>query len=239
MSSPADHVDVAAYVLGALDEPEQSAFERHLAGCARCQAELDELSGMPALLDQVRDSGLLADLLVQPPPAPAPPRQLEAVPPPQDKVLRGVLTDIASARRRRKRLGVLAAAAAAVLIIGGPIAVIGFNGGFGGSGAEVVAASNPANNVSAKLSLTAAKWGTKVAVDLSGVRGPLNCVLYAVDHKGTKYPVGSWTVDSTGYGVPGSPDPLHFDGSTAVQRSDIARFEFARENGPDILVVGA
>lgn len=63
MTSPTDHVDVAAYVLGALDESENAAFERHLATCPRCQAELNELSGLPSLLDQVRGSGLLADLL--------------------------------------------------------------------------------------------------------------------------------------------------------------------------------
>jgi hypothetical protein len=63
MTSPADHVDVAAYVLGALDDTDNAAFERHLATCPRCQAELDELSGLPSLLDQVRGSGLLADLL--------------------------------------------------------------------------------------------------------------------------------------------------------------------------------
>jgi Putative zinc-finger len=229
VTSPADHVDVAAYVLGALDEPEKFAFERHLAGCPRCQAELDELAGLPALLDQVRDSELLADLLVPMPPA-------------EDKVLRGVLVDVASARRKRKRVGLLVAAAAAVLIIAGPLVAIGVSGGFGGSGsstaqAEMVTATNPANNVAVKLALTPTSWGTKVGFDLTGVRGPLNCVLYAVDRNGDKFAAASWSVSATGYGVPGSPDALHIDGGVGLQRSDIARFEFARDNGPDILSV--
>jgi hypothetical protein len=32
--------DLAAWMLGALDEPEAEAFERHLAGCERCQTDL-------------------------------------------------------------------------------------------------------------------------------------------------------------------------------------------------------
>jgi len=46
------HVDLGGYVLGTLDAREREAFERHLAGCGRCQAELEELRGMPALLDE-------------------------------------------------------------------------------------------------------------------------------------------------------------------------------------------
>jgi anti-sigma-K factor RskA len=47
----------AAYALGALDEDERTAFEKHLAGCAECQAEVREYretaaalaSGVPAV----------------------------------------------------------------------------------------------------------------------------------------------------------------------------------------------
>jgi len=46
------HVDLGGYVLGTLDAREHEAFERHLAGCRRCQADLEELRGMPALLDE-------------------------------------------------------------------------------------------------------------------------------------------------------------------------------------------
>lgn len=35
--------DVGAYLLGALEPAEQAAFERHLAGCPDCRAELEEL----------------------------------------------------------------------------------------------------------------------------------------------------------------------------------------------------
>jgi anti-sigma factor RsiW len=35
--------DVGAYLLGALNELERSAFERHLAGCSECQEEVERL----------------------------------------------------------------------------------------------------------------------------------------------------------------------------------------------------
>jgi anti-sigma-K factor RskA len=41
---------VAAYALGALPDRETEAFERHLAGCAACRAELDELGSAVAAL---------------------------------------------------------------------------------------------------------------------------------------------------------------------------------------------
>ena len=272
MTSPADHVDVAAYVLGALDDADSAAFERHLAGCPRCQAELDELSGLPALLDQVKGSGLLADLLAPDEQLPAPRSggngrhapahvgfpdladfadfgqvpQLPPTPPrAEDKVLRGVMVDIADARRKRRRTGLLAAAAAAVLIVAGPLITIAATGGFSpqeGSNTtqavgEVHQVSNPANNVSAKISLAAQDDGTAISFDLSGVKGPLNCTLYAVNKDGEKYAVSSWLVNDAGYGVPGSPTPLHVSGTAAVVRSDLKELQFATANGPDILDV--
>ena len=35
--------DVGAYLLGALNDLERHAFERHLAGCGECQEELARL----------------------------------------------------------------------------------------------------------------------------------------------------------------------------------------------------
>src|SRR5215831_7034392 len=46
------HVDLGGYLLGGLTARERAAFERHLAGCPACRRELDELRGMPGLLDR-------------------------------------------------------------------------------------------------------------------------------------------------------------------------------------------
>ncbi|XKK60792.1 anti-sigma factor [Streptomyces sp. ARC32] len=44
------HLDVGAYVLHALPPDEAAAFEKHLANCAACRREVEELSGTAALL---------------------------------------------------------------------------------------------------------------------------------------------------------------------------------------------
>jgi anti-sigma-K factor RskA len=46
------HEDVAGYLLGSLTLQERPAFERHLAGCAWCRRQIDELSTPAALFRQ-------------------------------------------------------------------------------------------------------------------------------------------------------------------------------------------
>ncbi|MEV0203382.1 zf-HC2 domain-containing protein [Nonomuraea sp. NPDC050691] len=48
------HEEVAAYVLGVLDEEELEAFERHLDTCPSCQEELKELAALPGRLDELK-----------------------------------------------------------------------------------------------------------------------------------------------------------------------------------------
>ncbi|MEV6596988.1 anti-sigma factor [Actinoplanes sp. NPDC051346] len=50
MSSSDVHALVGAYALDALDDLERAAFERHVADCAACRAELDELRETAARL---------------------------------------------------------------------------------------------------------------------------------------------------------------------------------------------
>lgn len=50
------HEEVAAYVLGVLDEQDHEAFERHLDGCPECQAQLKELGEVPVSLDELKHS---------------------------------------------------------------------------------------------------------------------------------------------------------------------------------------
>jgi anti-sigma-K factor RskA len=53
MSEPASpHVEVAAHLLGKLEAEEAERFEAHLEGCNDCRRHLEELGGLPALLDQ-------------------------------------------------------------------------------------------------------------------------------------------------------------------------------------------
>ncbi|GII89199.1 hypothetical protein Ssi03_71890 [Sphaerisporangium siamense] len=53
MGSP-PHADVAAYILGVLDEEDSEAFEGHLLDCPSCQDELREMYALPDALDLIR-----------------------------------------------------------------------------------------------------------------------------------------------------------------------------------------
>jgi anti-sigma-K factor RskA len=44
----AEHADLAGYILGALEPDEAAAFDEHLARCAVCHAEHDEIGMLPA-----------------------------------------------------------------------------------------------------------------------------------------------------------------------------------------------
>ncbi|MFI7616457.1 zf-HC2 domain-containing protein [Nonomuraea terrae] len=55
------HDEVAAYVLGVLDEDDHEAFERHLDTCERCQAELVALAELPDQLDELRHASSTSD----------------------------------------------------------------------------------------------------------------------------------------------------------------------------------
>ncbi|RVX47521.1 putative zinc finger protein [Nonomuraea polychroma] len=55
------HEEVAAYVLGVLDEEEHEAFERHLDTCEQCQAELIELVELPDQLDELKNTPSASD----------------------------------------------------------------------------------------------------------------------------------------------------------------------------------
>jgi anti-sigma-K factor RskA len=100
------HALSGAYAIDALDDVERAQFERHLAGCADCRAEVDSLR---------EAGGTLAEAVASPPPAAL-----------RDRVL----ADIATVRplpplvapevprRRRPRLVALVAAAAAVVAVG-------------------------------------------------------------------------------------------------------------------------
>jgi len=103
--APHPHPDLGGYVLGALEPAERADFEEHLAGCERCQAEVAELRGLPALLEQA-----------------APPVE---VPPWLRERTFAAVERAAAQQRRRRRLRLALTAAAACLVL-----VVAFAGGY-------------------------------------------------------------------------------------------------------------
>jgi anti-sigma-K factor RskA len=98
------HALSGAYAIDALDDIERAQFERHLAECPECRAEVDSLREAAALLPETS--------LTAPPPAL------------RDRVLSGITTVrplpplVEAPPRRRFRPAVLVAAAAAVIALG-------------------------------------------------------------------------------------------------------------------------
>jgi hypothetical protein len=224
--------DVAAYALGVLDHQDIERYERHLAECASCAAELEFL--LPA-------SRLLADV---------DPADVRAAEDPQlvNRLLDAVHID-RERLRRRHRLTVaagtaVAAAVAALAVIGGvtwletvptdglagdgstattsptPAEPSGTGGPDLGEG-DPYSVIDPVTGVAVEAVLKGTDWGTQLSVAISEVTGPRVCQLLVVHTDGTEEVAGSWRVPTEGYGTPEQPSPLLVRAATAAAQADI------------------
>jgi hypothetical protein len=220
-----EHTDVAAYSLGLLDQPDRRAFEDHLAQCHECAAEVAELAGM-------------ADLLRGMDPVPV------AEEPPGEAEVVELVRRRASAQRRHTRWQAVAAVAAAiVLLAGGAVAGLALSNSPATTTAVVAlqgqrhTAINPATGVAGTVGLLVKPWGTQVTMDLSKVRGPLECELIAVSKTGERRIMVGWLVPAAGYGVPGHPAHLLLEGGTSIKRADLARVDVDVVNGRTLVSI--
>jgi hypothetical protein len=217
-----DHVDVGAYLLGALDEPEMAAFEAHLAECELCGVALDELSGVLPVLDELLEDGGLA--FVERPTG--------------DAMLHRLLAQVSAERGARKRRRLVAVAAAAVLVIGGPTAALLATGDSGSQpvaaptlATEQHSATNPATGASATVGIADKGWGSAVDLRLAGIRGPLTCSLIAVGQDGSRQTVATWSVPDAGYGTASQPVPLTVHGAAGLHKDAISHFDVRTTDG--------
>ncbi|MGH3759288.1 zf-HC2 domain-containing protein [Actinophytocola sp.] len=230
-----DHIDVGAYVLGILDPPEQAAFAKHFANCARCRAEYRELADLPRLLEQIKP---------------------EITPAPSAQALDGALAEIAATRRGRRRNLWLAAAAAGVLVVSLPIAVWQSTGGDRNTtpqaaptvtksvdqgsgekqsaqseqstavaGARTLQGTDRATSATAFLTLDGDSSATTVDLQLFAVPGPAEGKLYAVTSGGDRQLVMRWEmgVDQPSTKARGTVD---------IPILEIEQFELRQTEGP-------
>lgn len=252
-----EHDAAAAYVLGILDDAQASAFEAHLANCARCAAHLDEFAAMEPMLAMLSEA-----------PAAVPgARPVPHVPErPAPRLLGGLMDEVAHKRHRRTRRSRYLVAAAAALIIGGPVAAFAVTAGDdrgGGSVAagdphptspaedaffqhmtEKVSATDPTTRVGATVGMEEKAWGTHTVLELKNVKGPQKCSLIAVSRTGEEEVVTSWSVPRWGYGIesatnPAAQSPLYVHGGAAMDRKDIDRFEVRTFDGERLVEIGA
>jgi len=204
-----EHTDVAAYSLGLLESNDRLEFEAHLADCPSCAAELAEFSALADLLAGVEpvESG-----------------QVE----PDDAAVVDLISRRAAQRRHQVRQRLAVAAAACLVVLAGGVGVgIAVSPGQSPSATALAgqlhSATDKATGASGTVGLVAKPWGTEITLDLSGVRGPLECQMIAVSATGQRAIAAGWLVPATGYGVPGHPAHLIIAGGTAIMSQNLSR----------------
>ncbi|MDF9812808.1 zf-HC2 domain-containing protein [Streptomyces sp. SPB162] len=255
------HLEVGAYLIGALDDDAMTRFEQHLVGCEECGRQLDELSGLVPLLGELRQSGGMPEPVqewpsgatsARPPGRPFPPPYQEtaarpvARPPVQPPVQPAPQVSTHRPSRRRPGRGrrlVLALAACAVLgLCGSAVAVLVTQQGSSSSQAFAAVqftGSDTATGASATVGVTGKKWGTQVDLRLSGVNGPLTCSLVAVGRDGSRQTVATWSVPAAGYGTTAQPEPLTVQGAAGLSPADITGFDVVTSAGRHLVTVPA
>ncbi|SEH00440.1 Putative zinc-finger [Nonomuraea solani] len=224
------HEDVAAYALGLLGEDERAAFERHLRGCASCAGEVGSFAAMGELIKTVHPDDLL--------------------PHEPDAQVESLLVRRAAAERRRRGFyrTFMSAAACLVVAAGVFLAISSYTDGpnpdsVHGPARELLltgstySGTDPATGVAGVIGLEDKGWGTHVALELKGVKGPLQCRLMAVGDDGRSEVVASWGVPEKGYGVPGSPDPLVLHGGTSLPKSELNHFTIETFDGRSLATI--
>ncbi|MEU8298485.1 zf-HC2 domain-containing protein [Micromonospora sp. NPDC048909] len=243
MSRP-DHMDVAAYALGVLDEQDTERFEEHLATCWACAAELETMVPVVGLLSGI-DGETMTAL-----------EQTATDPGLLDRTLVAVRAD-----RRRTRFRQLLAAAAAVVVLGG-LTGIGFSNVISDAGpTDVVAeptrdapidqpptgaptapatgpgvggneeegdqfdATDPTTGVQTTMFLATKDFGTKVNFSLRKLPGPRICRLVVVRKNATTEVISTWSVPDEGYGTNARSQGLELSASTSARLADIKQFQ--------------
>lgn len=194
--------EIGACIVGALDACASTRVRRHLAACAGCRAEYDDLVPVRAWLGPLAggrpDTGR-AEQPGNPPHAslredPHPDPRLDAVPVPHSRRESGTWSPAPPpgrlrAIRLRPWWSLLAAAAAAAVLAALAIS---------GPSARSFRAVDGATGVSGRAQLHGTPTGTQIDLTASGLPGGQRCILVAVARGGADI-AGTWdaTYDGT------------------------------------------
>ncbi|MFG1843264.1 anti-sigma factor family protein [Micromonospora sp. DT228] len=240
MSRP-DHMDVAAYALGVLDEQDTERFEEHLATCWACAAELETMVPVVGLLSDIDGETMMAL------------EQTATDPALLNRTLGAVRAD-----RRRTRFRQMLATAAAVVVFGGltgygfvnvtdsdPAPLAGSTPsapaepttsaptappsgpGVGGTEEEgdQVEATDPTTGVQTTMFLVKREYGTRINFVLRKLPGPRVCRLVVVRKNASTEVVSTWSVPDGGYGTNTRPQGLELSASTSAPVDDIKQLQ--------------
>ena len=222
-----DPVELGALALGVLDPDRTRAVEAHLASCASCRRDLEDLIAVTDLLGEV------------------PPEALLDGPPDSDLVLRRTLRQMHSettARRRRRRLPRLVAAAAAVvaLLAGGvaigrattpePVVVTAA----GPQAGAVVLQGEGVPGVSMTAVVSPAAGWVRVSTNVRGIRAGERCEVVVLTRSGRGEVAASWLTSARG-----EREGTQVDGAAIVAPDDVAGVAVRSESGEEFVVLRA
>jgi hypothetical protein len=238
--SRVDHMDVAAYALGVLDEQDMERFEEHLATCWACAAELETMVPVVGLLSDIDEESITAL------------EQTHTNPVLLDRTLVALRT-----HRRRARFRQVLATAAAVVVFGGLTGVVfsnlsdssttppiagpttapldppgsrpgnpsGPNIGGNDQEGDQVDVTDATTGVRATFFLISKDFGTRMDFILGRLPGPRTCRLVVVRENGSTEVVSTWSVPEGGYGTNANPQQVTLSAATATKLDDIKHFE--------------
>jgi Putative zinc-finger len=239
-----DRAPLAAYALGALDDAEAREVDAHLAGCAECRAELDELTAIEAMLGEVPPEAFLdgppegGDLLLQ-------------------RTLRAVRAERGQPARSRRLLVAAGVAALVAASLGGgvlvgrgtapssvraggsPSAAVGPSGTVAPSGSvapgtRTFSGRDPHTGAAMTVALTPAAGWVRVHVKVDGVPAGKRCVLQVVPKSGKPVQAGSWLVSAVG-----EKQGTTLDGTALVPADQVASIDVATVDGQKLVSVRA
>lgn len=202
---------LGVYVLGAIDPAERNRVDEHLAACHECREELASLAGLPAMLRKVPivEAERLAALEHDP--------ELAGVP--SAAMLTSLITRTANVRRIRRWRTIAAAAAVAIVALGGGAAVAGAlqpPAAPSVAGWHQTTGTGPIATAHLTVRYRSEHWGTRVEVNVRGLRPGSVCELRIMDAGGKTTAVGSWVLWNDGSWYPAS---------TALGESSLRAFE--------------
>lgn len=228
MSRAELHHLLGAYLLGGLEPDEVSRFEQHLAGCADCRRELDELATLPALLDAVPGADAVA--LTGPPYAagrtvPSEATSLGAVASAGEPA--ALLDELAVRRRKSRRrwaafVGAVAAACLALGVLAAPL----FNPPPRPDASYSVEAPG---GLQVQLALVKKAWGTEVSFAGTSLPTQGTLSLWVKGRDGTEDRACSWSA------TPGGRSRI--TGATPTQISRISSVELRDEGQQTVAVI--
>ena len=219
-----DPGELGALALGLLDPQRTRAVEEHLARCAACRRDLEDLTAVTDLLGEV------------------PPEALLDGPPDGDLVLQRTLRQIraeAAADRRRRLVPRLAAAVAAVAVLaGGGVAV----GRATAPDPVIVTAAAPATGVTlrgdgvpgvtmAAVVSPAAGW-VRVSANVKGVPRGERCRVIVLARDGSREFAAAWLSSARG-----EREGTQVDGAAIVAPDQVAGVAVENEAGEEYVVL--